>query len=447
MLDKFERIVKALTVPFIVFCILIGAFFAVPYTGISGKPTKVPKEDYESLKMFTEVVNIVRNNYTEEVGLDELIEGAINGMLKDLDPHSSFLNKDDYKEMQVDTKGQFGGIGIEIAMRDGMLTIVSPIEDTPGFKAGLKSGDRILKVDGTFTKDLTLREAVKLMRGPKNTKVVLTIGREGEMKPIDFEITRATIKIKSVKFELLEDGYGYVRITQFQERSAKDLDKALKKLGSKEGKLQGLVLDLRNNPGGLLIQAIEISNRFLNKGVIVSTKGRREDQKSEFSADSFNTHPDYPIIVLVNGGSASASEIVAGALQDHKRAVILGTQTFGKGSVQTIMPLDDGSALRLTTSKYYTPSGRSIQAKGIEPDIIVENGGRSYMKESDLKGHLKADGVEEKAKKDKKDKKDEKKKTKMTEKSKGDSKEDYQLKRALDYLKSWNIFKELEKAS
>jgi len=273
----------------------------------------------------------------------------------------------------VETKGSFGGLGIEITNRNGMLTVVAPIEDTPAYRAGIKAQDVILKIDGEFTKDMSLVEAVKKMRGPKNTKVRLTIKRDNPTKLLDLSLMREVIKIQSVKSKMLPGGYGYLRVTQFQEHSDDDVERALRELEAESGGLKGLVLDLRNNPGGLLTQAVKISDVFLDSGLIVYTDGRLENQKQKYFARRPGSYMDFPMVVLVNGGTASASEIVAGALQDHKRAIILGTQTFGKGSVQTILPLDDNSALRLTTARYYTPSGRSIQATGIVPDIVMDN--------------------------------------------------------------------------
>ncbi len=403
--------------------------------GFSKKVSAIPTEEYENLRIFSDVIHIIKENYTEEVDTKELIYNAVKGMLRGLDPHSSFMTPEEYKEMQIDTKGSFSGVGIEIGIRDGILTVISPIEDTPAYKAGIKAKDRIVKIDDTSTQDMSLSEAVKLIRGERGTTVTLWIMRKGFKEPKPFKIVRDVIKIKSVKWKQLEDGFGYIRITQFQERTADDLEKALNELGSRSGKLKGLILDLRNNPGGLLQQAIEVSDKFIESGVIVSTKGRVPGQTMVYEATKKGTHPYYPMIVLVNDGSASASEIVAGALQDHKRAVVLGTQTFGKGSVQTIIPLADGSAVRITISKYYTPSGRSIQAKGIEPDIIVGEEVKGHIKEKDLPRHL--EEKEDKAKKKEK----EKEKIKVIEKKiPKDAKEDYQLKRALDYLKSWYIF-------
>lgn len=415
----------------------IAAVVSIFLWGINHRVAAIPAKAYENIRIFTDVLSIVQDNYAEEVDPKNLIYGAVKGMLQGLDPHSSFMAPEEYKEMQVETKGSFGGIGIEIGMRDNMLTVIAPIEDTPAFRAGIKAGDRIIKIDEKYTKDMSTNDAVKLMRGTKGTKVTIWILRESWKDPQEFTIIRDVIAIKSVKYKPLEEGFGYIRISQFQEKTANDMEDALNKLGSKDGKLKGLILDLRNNPGGLLQQAVEVSDKFLDSGLIVYTKGRAPGQDMRFEAKEEGTHPSYPMIVLVNGGSASASEIVAGALQDHKRAVILGTQTFGKGSVQTIMPLNDGSAIRLTTSKYYTPSGRSIQAKGIEPNIVVEDvAARDHIKEKDLERHLEAEGGEpQKVEKPEKKIKVEEK----VEKEKQET-EDVQLKRALDYLKSWYIF-------
>ncbi|MBI5233370.1 MAG: S41 family peptidase [Deltaproteobacteria bacterium] len=430
----------------VLFGVAAVALAAVVSWGMSGKVATASSDAYESLRLFSDVVSIVHDNYAEEVTTKEIVYGAIKGMLQGLDPHSSFLEPEDYKEMQVDTKGSFGGIGIELGAREGLLTIISPIEDTPAYRAGLKAGDKIIKINDVATRDMSLNDAVKLMRGPKGTEVTLWIVREGLDEPKAYTIIRDIIEIKSVKFRTLEEGFGYVRLVQFQERTSIDLDNALSELGAKNGGLKGLVLDLRNNPGGLLQQAVEVSDRFIESGLIVYTKGRASGQNMEFNAKKAGTQPDYPIIVLVNGGSASASEIVAGALQDHNRAVILGTRTFGKGSVQTIIPLTDGSAVRLTTSKYYTPLGISIQAKGIEPDIVVSEEKTEHIKEKDLAGHLKGESEKSEDKTEDKVEKDEvKEKVKVQAETKDG--EDIQLKRALDYLKSWDIFKKTLKKS
>jgi carboxyl-terminal processing protease len=333
----------------------------------------VGRDAYQNIEAFANVLTMVQKNYVDEVSTDQLIDGAINGMLSSLDPHSAYLTPDLYKELQVDTRGSFGGLGIEITQRNGVLTVVSPIEDTPAFRAGVKSGDQIIKIDNEFTKDMTLLQAVKLMRGPEGSKITLTIRRENVPDWIDLTLKREVIQIKSVKYRVLEPHYGYLRITQFQERTEHDAKNALAALEKESGGLQGLVLDLRNNPGGLLSQAVKVSDLFLDSGMVVYTEGRLDNQAQKFYAHKGTGNTDYPMVVLVNGGSASASEIVAGALQDHKRALVLGTQTFGKGSVQTILPLADGdAAIRLTTARYFTPNGRSIQATGITPDIIME---------------------------------------------------------------------------
>jgi len=388
---------------------------------------------YDELKIFTEVLDIVQHSYVETPKSKELIYGAIKGMLNALDPHSSFLTPDEFKELQIETKGEFGGVGIEITIKDGWLTVVSPIEDTPAYKVGIKAGDKIIKINGKPTKDMSLTEAVKLIRGPKGTKVTLTIWRSEFTEPKDFEITRGIISIKSVKAKTLEPGYGYVRLTSFQENTTAELKKALLKLEKQNSPLKGIILDLRNNPGGLLDQAVKVADEFLNKGLIVYTKGRLKGQQMRFNAHK-NKHPHpYPIVVLVNGGTASAAEIVAGALQDHHRAFLIGQTTFGKGSVQTIIPLEDGSALRLTTALYYTPSGRCIQATGIEPDLALANvkmDGKKTMhhalREKDLARHLEV-------MKKKKEKKNTKKESK-----------DLLIDIGLQILKKWDTLTQLQ---
>jgi carboxyl-terminal processing protease len=327
---------------------------------------------YENLRLFTEVLSIIQSQYVDEVPPKDVIYGAIKGTLRGLDPHSSFLDPDMYREMQVETSGSFGGLGIEITLRDDVLTVVAPIEGTPAYRAGIHPGDRIVKIDGLSTRDMQLADAVKRMRGKPGTKVTIGVVREGWTEPRDFAITREQIRVQSVKHQEIEPGLEYIRLRQFQEQTAGDLETALDKF-SKNGKVQGLVLDLRNNPGGLLTASVEVTEKFIEAGrLVVYTEGRVRNQNMQFKANSRRTYTDFPIVVLVNQGSASASEIVAGALQDWGRAVVIGTQTFGKGSVQTIIPLSDGSGLRLTTAKYFTPKGRSIHGKGIAPDIIVE---------------------------------------------------------------------------
>jgi len=348
--------------------------------------SKSKDEVYRRLKQFTEIMEIIRKEYVEEVDYDRLIIGAIKGMLQSLDPYSSYLTPDMMKEMEIETKGTFGGIGIEIGIKDGILTVISPIEDTPAWKAGLKAGDKILKINGEPTKGLSLMECVKRLRGPKGTKVTITILREGFSEPKDFTIVRDIIKIQSVKSKELEPGYLYLRITQFQEETTKDLREAIVVYGKKTP-IKGLILDLRNNPGGLLDQAVGVADLFLKEGVIVSVK-TRGGQELVYQAQQAGTFPDWPLVVLVNHGSASASEIVAGALKVHRRGVILGARTFGKGSVQTIIPLEGGAGLRLTTARYFTPDGNSIQDKGISPDITFEEEENSEKEDPLLKKAL-----------------------------------------------------------
>jgi carboxyl-terminal processing protease len=413
----------------------------------------VPRQDYESLEAFTNILSIVKKNYVEDVETKNLVNGAINGMLSSLDPHSAYLTPDLYKELQMDTQGRFGGLGIEITVRGGILTVVSPIEDTPAAKAGVKPGDQIFKIEDEFTKDMTLVDAVKKMRGPKGTKITISIKREGVPELIDFTLTRDTIRVQSVRSRNLEEGYGYIRLAQFQERTDRDLQRALEKMAAEKGGLKGLVLDLRNNPGGLLTQAVRVSDLFLDSGMVVYTEGRIESQKQKYFAQKEGSWLEFPMVVLVNGGSASASEIVAGALQDHKRAVVLGTKTFGKGSVQTILPLDDSSALRLTTARYFTPKGRSIQATGIVPDIIVENTPpqeakvderrRPSLREENLPHHLPGQQPAPNAPPETIDKEKEKQIPSSGPTGDDSIDNDAQLKRALDLLKSWDVFKQL----
>ena len=445
------RIVKKHGMPVVLLLIgvALGFFLAGQWVP---SVSAVPRQDYESLESFTNVLSIVKKNYVEEVDTKNLVNGAINGMLSSLDPHSAYLTPDLYKELQMDTQGRFGGLGIEITVKNGVLTVVSPIEDTPAFKAGVKPGDMIFKIEDEFTKDMTLVDAVKKMRGPKGTKITISIKREGVPELIDFTLVRDTIRVQSVRSRTLEEGYGYVRLAQFQERSDRDLQKALEKLAAEKSGIKGLVLDLRNNPGGLLTQAVRVSDLFLDSGLIVYTEGRIESQKQKYFAQKDGTWMDFPMVVLVNGGSASASEIVAGALQDHKRAVVLGTKTFGKGSVQTILPLDDSSALRLTTARYFTPNGRSIQAMGIVPDIVVDSSPqegkvddkkRPGVREENLPGHLVNPQQNSAPQQDQGDK--DKEKLVPPSGPTGDESidNDVQLKRALDLLKSWDVFKQL----
>jgi carboxyl-terminal processing protease len=427
--------------PFLVI-IILGLFVVLVWPYHDSRVSALDKGVYKDIKTFNEVFDMVKKNYVEDVDSSVLIQGAINGMIKSLDPHSTFMTPEVYKELEVETQGRFGGIGIEITILKDVLTVVSPIEDTPAFNAGVKSGDQIIKIDGKSTKDINIMEAVKKMRGPENTKVTITIMRENMAKPKDFVLTRAIIQVKSVKVKTFDDNIGYIRIASFNEKTADDLRKALRDIGKKVRPMKGLVLDLRNDPGGLLTQAIEVSDMFLKAGVIVSTRGRTKNMETKTMARDDGNEITCPIVVLVNEGTASAAEIVAGALQDNGRALIIGTKTFGKASVQTVIPLEDGSALKLTTARYYTPKGRSIQAEGIKPDILVkyvrpsedteDNYWEDRLREKDLKGHIKPakeDGtkLDEAVDKDIKDP--------------SDVAHDNQLKTAIDILKSWDIMK------
>ena len=391
------------------------------------------KDDiYRSVKLFTDVVSIVRENYVGKVESNELIQGAINGMLQTLDPHSSLLTPEDFQEMRTDTRGEFGGIGVEITVRDNMLTVVAPIEGTPADQAGILPGDRIVKIDGKLTQEMSLADAVRAMRGPKGTTMTITILRGNQTVPKNISLTRKIIKIASVRARMLEKGFGCVRIVQFQENTASDLKRSLSELFRKNQRsLDGLVLDLRNNPGGLLDEAVRVADVFLTKGLVVYTEGREPASRKQFFAQNDGLEPVCPVVVLINGGSASASEIVAGALQDHKRAVILGTTSFGKGSVQTILPLIDNYGLRLTTALYYTPLGRSIQARGIVPDIVtpslrVHAETSPDFREADLERHLEAPAEK-----------------REPNSFSGDAaiSDDYQLLQALNVLKSWRILR------
>ena len=351
--------------------IIAGTLVLLLLTGGVQRGTTAVEDTYERLKVFTEVLSLIQSNYVDDVNSKELVYGAVKGMLETLDPHSSFMPPESFKEMQVETQGSFGGLGIEITVKDRMLTVVTPIDGTPADRAGIHPGDRIVKIEGHLTKDMTLMDAVRKLRGPKGSKVTISVLREGSAEPIDFTLVREVIEVKSIRSKDLGDGIHYVRISSFQERTAKDLEEVLEK--ARTSNTNALVLDLRNDPGGLLNQAVAVSDMFLDKGqLIVYTQGRLKNQDLRFTAEHSNGLPRLPMVVLVNGGSASASEIVAGALQAWKRAVILGTKTFGKGSVQTVIPLSDGSGLRLTTAKYFTPKGRSIHGVGITPDIVVE---------------------------------------------------------------------------
>jgi carboxyl-terminal processing protease len=459
--------------------LVAGVMLSLNFSAIAQKEGGSPLP-VEELRSFADVFNAIKQGYVEPVEDKLLITHAISGMLANLDPHSSYLDADAFKDLQVSTQGEFGGLGIEVGMEDGLVKVVSPIEDTPAYRAGVKAGDLIIKLDETPVKGMTLNDAVKKMRGKPKTSIKLTILRKGETKPLEITIERDKIKVQSVKSKTIEPGYGYLRVTQFQEETAPDVVRHLEKLykTDADGKgtgLKGLVLDLRNDPGGLLHGAVGVAAAFLPaNSVIVTTDGRVEDAKRKYTAASedyvrSNSREDFlkklpegvrtvPMIVLVNAGSASASEIVAGALQDHKRAVVMGTQTFGKGSVQTVLPLSAKTAIKLTTARYYTPSGRSIQAKGITPDIIVEetaNGtSRERMREADLDRHLtngKEGKSEDKAVPAKKEKADKSSKGDKSQESDKDdshnapiepaSKSDYQLNQAMNLLKALQVVK------
>jgi len=417
---------------------LVIAFFAVTLSWQAwAKEPQEPRLPLEELRTFVEVMERIKSAYVEPIDDKTLLENAIKGMLNNLDPHSSYLDPKAFQELQESTSGEFGGLGIEVGMEDDVLKVVSPIDDTPAFQAGIEAQDFIIKIDGQPTKGMSLMDAVAKMRGKPGTSIVLTIARENRA-PFDVKLKRAIIKAQSVRLQTLEQGYGLIRISQFQSNTANEVSKALRKLNQdKNNPLKGLVLDLRNNPGGLLQAAIDVTDLFIDQGLIVYTKGRLDNSEQNYFANSRTSIGDTPLVILVNSGSASASEIVAGALQDHKRGIVMGTSSFGKGSVQTILPLNNEHALKLTTALYYTPLGRSIQAEGIEPDIVVERAKISQeqqsitVKEADLAGHL--NNV---------------KSTNSTDKisSADEITDDYQLNQALNLLKGLNIIANKEKA-
>ncbi|MFH1350095.1 MAG: S41 family peptidase [Pseudomonadota bacterium] len=428
--------------------IMIVALLMVGILFLNGnnRDVKADTNDiYKNIEIFADVLRKIEKNYVEPQDPQKLIYGAIKGMVQGLDPHSSFMTKEEHQDLLIETKGSFSGVGIEITMRDNVLTVVSPVEGTPAYNVGIKAGDKIIGIDDKSTRDMNIMDAVKHIRGPKGSPVKLTIRREGDDKPLEFTITRDVIPLISVRKYLMTPDIGYVRISNFQSKTSDDLAEALEKLESGRN-LKGLIIDLRNNPGGLLSQAVKVSDIFLDSGLIVSTRGRNESQNIQESAHKNEKERHYPIIVLVNGGSASAAEIVAGALQDNKRALILGTKTFGKGSVQTILPLSDGSGLRLTTARYYTPSGRSIQLSGITPDIIMkyvppsdddEQAKPRFIREKDLKGHMPKEGAEvETTENEESTERDKRIKT-LLEK-------DNQVRHALQLLKSWEIISQIK---
>lgn len=385
------------------------------------------------LQAFSEVYLKIKQNYVQDITDKELFDNAIKGMLEGLDPHSTFLNEKDFKDLQIGTKGEFGGLGIEVTMEDGFVKVITPIDDTPAYKAGVKSGDLIIEIDAKPVKGLSLNQAVDLMRGKVGSPILLTIARTGENGPIEIKIVRAKIKVKSVKYEIIDDNYGYIRISSFQNKTGNNLYDAISNLKKDaKGNIKGFVIDMRNNPGGVLGAAVDVSDAFIKgKKKLVFTKGKTENAVYEFTSNNTDLAEGKPIVVLINGGSASASEIVAGALQDHKRAIIMGTQSFGKGSVQSILPITSKTAVKITTARYYTPNGRSIQAKGITPDIIVKDlelsslNKNKMIKESDLKGHLKNT--------------DKKNKDGELQAQNKKLENDYQLSEAINLLKGLNI--------
>lgn len=397
---------------------------------LSAAKTSLP---LNQLQTFSEVYLKIKQNYVDDISDKEIFDNAIKGMLEGLDPHSTFLNEKDFEDLQIGTKGEFGGLGIEVTMEEGFVKVITPIDDTPAYRAGIKAGDLIIEIDNNSVKGLSLNQAVDLMRGKVGTDIFLTIARKGENAPLEIKITRDKIKVQSVKYEIIDKHYGYIRISSFQNKTGKNLKEALSKLKSNsKNNIKGYVLDMRNNPGGVLGAAVDVSDAFIKgKKKIVYTKGKKEDAMYEFISNNIDLAEGKPIVVLINGGSASASEIVAGALQDHKRAIIMGTQSFGKGSVQTILPITSKTAVKLTTALYFTPEGRSIQAKGITPDIIVKNlelnslDEGKMMKESDLQGHIKNN--------------DKNSKQKELSKENDKLKNDYQLSEAINLLKGLNI--------
>jgi carboxyl-terminal processing protease len=439
---------------------VIAVVFWTIGTGFSRDLSAKSENTYEELKIFSDVIELIEREYVDEVNTKDLIQKAIQGMVQSLDPHSALLPQDAFEDLQIDTKGKFTGIGIHITMQDGFVTVISPIEDTPAYKAGIKAQDKIIKVDDQPAKDL--REAVKMMRGPKGTKVKVTIMREGVKKPLEFELVRDVIPIQSVKSVLLEPGYGYVRLSNFTGTTTDELERALGEMEHLEVPLKGLILDLRNNGGGLLNQSIKIADLFIDDGSILSIRGRNKKNTKVFKATQSEIKRDYPMVVLINGGSASASEIVAGALQDHKRALILGTTSFGKGSVQTVETLRDGSGLKLTIARYYTPNDRSIQAKGITPDIYlkfrrldpeeIERKEEGLLKEKDLENHLEAEPSKVKRpESDLQEKEDSEKDSKMDEAeqrvgplTREALQTDNQVMRALEMLRGYEIFKHMK---
>ena len=440
------------TISFVFLIVLISSLFYIDKSALASN------DRYKQLQLFTKVLNLIEQYYVEEIDSKKLIYGGIKGMLRELDPHTNFLPKKIFKEFETETSGEFGGLGIEITLRKGILTVISPIEDTPAWKAGIESGDKIVSINGESTKGLSLVEAAQLMRGKMGSVVKLGIFRKNFQKPKVYPVKRDVVKVKSVKYTDLKEGYAYIKITSFYETTFSELKSNLKKHKKRHKAVRGLIIDLRRNPGGLLDQAVKISDLFLNKGVIVSTVNRNKTDKETIYATVDNTENNYPVIVLINEYSASASEIVAGALQDNKRALIMGKRSFGKGSVQSVIKLGDGSGLKLTIARYYTPSGRSIQALGVKPDVDIDPlsseiiaealANRSIRREKDIKGHLRGDAERKQLRKAKKELSafelfwgsDEKNKKRM---SRGEKllKNDFQVLQAYNYMKAWKVMK------
>lgn len=455
-MDEREKIMKKiiwLSLSALGVCILLGSF---------APKMSFAEERYSELQNFSRVLNMIQQYYVEEVDTKKLIYGAIKGMLRELDPHTNFMPPEMFRDFETETSGEFGGLGIEISVQNGVLTIISPIEDTPAWEAGIKSGDKVIAIDGKSTKGLSLVEASQFMRGKRGTKVILKIVRDGNENPIDIGIVRGSVKIRSVKYTDIEDGYAYVKVTSFIENTSKEMEKVLNQHIEKHKKIEGLLIDLRKNPGGLLDQAIKLSDMFLKQGTIVSTIGRNPKEKEVTTATRQGKFTDFPLLVLVDEYSASASEIFAGAMQDNKRALVAGEKTFGKGSVQSVVKLGDGSGLKLTIARYYTPSGVSIQAEGIHPDVEIENVdpesfAKSVIKtksprEKDMAGHLKSEKEKAQEKLMKKDEYDgplawwkdmgSKKESELSPREKI-FKSDYQAYQAFGYLRAWKTLKSL----
>ncbi len=443
-------------------CSIVMSVFLI-LQGYPQKWAQATEGHYKELQKFARILNLIKQYYVDEVSTKKLISGGINGMLNELDPHTNFLRPEVFKEFEKETSGRFGGLGIEISIQKGFLKVISAIEDTPAWKAGIEAGDRIISVNGKETEDLSLVEAAQLMRGKLGTKVKLKIARKGEENFLNFTIKRAEVKVRSVKYVNLDDGYAYIRLTSFIENSARDFKKTIEKheKSRKDKKIKGLIIDLRRNPGGLLTQAVKLSDFFLEKGIIVSTIGRDRKEKEIIYATKKGTRTDFPVIVIVNEYSASASEILAGALQDNKRAIVMGRRSFGKGSVQSVIKLKDGSGLKMTVARYYTPSGRSIQAQGIVPDIVLDKIDpeafekaivqRRSRREKDISKHLKAEKLKKISKKE-----DASRsfyywmKQSATSKGKSSAKirllsKDFEVVQALNYIKTWRLMKTLEK--